>query len=62
MYIAAMQTQDGQILMCHSTTNQCVLGGIKCGNIYNASVIAVSSDCQSSSSELYVDPGKFVKD
>ncbi|XP_040216966.1 fibronectin type III domain-containing protein 7-like [Rana temporaria] len=62
MYIAAMQTQDGQNLMCHSTTNQCVLGGIKCGKIYNASVIAVSSDCQSSSSELYVDPGKFVKD
>ncbi|KAM5148103.1 fibronectin type III domain-containing protein 7-like [Mantella aurantiaca] len=61
MYIAAMQTQDGKVLRCQSTTDQCVIGGIQCGETYNASVIAVSSDCQTSSNEIYVDPGTFDK-
>ncbi|XP_041447435.1 tenascin-N-like [Xenopus laevis] len=56
MYLVQMHSPDGQQRACQSTSEACITEAIECGTIYEATVTAVSVNCESKSSTIYTVP------
>ncbi|XP_034469740.1 fibronectin type III domain-containing protein 7-like [Hippoglossus hippoglossus] len=50
-YYGCAQSANGEMLYCYSTDGNCTIEGLECGTVYNFSVQASDSTCNSSFSE-----------
>lgn len=51
-YIAVAEDPDGNPHSCFSMGTDCLMGGLTCGQFYNASIIGTNLNCNSTPSEV----------